>query len=479
VPNTREDADQLPELPPLGDSDETLPEGDLSELLRSFDAADEGLDDSTAEELDAGVTIEEEGPAPVEEGELTLDVGEVVHMRDDDESGATDELGPAGEPTGSAFDDGGALELDGDDAEGTLEPEDLIPEDLPNLSVAEGDDQEGALSEEADVLLGMSEEEPPRRAELPWLELPPVDSADRSVVRCEKGVVLAGGTGVLSVRGEGEVETLVASLGDTVTGLFLDPDAGVTLASTEPGRLFRLPAGALPEELTSFRAVHALDPARRLTLVLGGPTRSSRPAVLLHVSAGGGVLLESTDRGATFRQVDLGGRVVSLSCGVPPVCAVETEQGTLLLRSEASGAFRSVGGDIAIEDGARLVSDGDILAVLELGAGVRVSADGGVTFRRVAGSSRATAIAAGRLGGRLSAFAALFDAASGHTSLIWIDAATADAHVVSELSPDLDREDDELDEWSRVSSLAWDANDETLWAAGPFGLRRWRRPPSA
>ena len=53
------------------------------------------------------------------------------------------------------------------------------------LSVAEGDDQEGALSEETDVLLGMGEEEPPRRAELPWLELPPVDSADRSIVRPE------------------------------------------------------------------------------------------------------------------------------------------------------------------------------------------------------------------------------------------------------------------------------------------------------
>src|SRR6185295_1284223 len=98
--------------------------------------------------------------------------------------------------------------------EGTLEPDELIPEDLPNLSVAEGDDLEGALSEEADVLLGMGEEEPPRRAELPWLELPPVDSADRSIVRCGKNVVLAAGMGVLSVRGEGEIETLAESLDD-------------------------------------------------------------------------------------------------------------------------------------------------------------------------------------------------------------------------------------------------------------------------
>jgi hypothetical protein len=345
--------------------------------------------------------------------------------------------------------------------------------------VADGDDLEGAFSEEADVLLGMGEEEPPRRAELPWLELPPVDSACQSIVRCGKDVVLAGGTGVVSIRGEGEIQTLAESLGNTVTGLFLDPEGGVVLASTEPGRLFRLPGvGTFPEELTSFRAVHALDSARRLSLTLGGPTRSSRPAALLHVSAGGGVLLESTDRGTTFRQVDLGGRIVSLSSGVPPVCAVETEQGTRLLRSEASGAFRPVGGEVTIEDDASLVSDGDVIVILELGAGVRVSADGGVTFRRVPGSSRATAIAAGRLGGRLSAFAALFDAASGHTSLIWIDAASADAHIVSELSPDLDQEDG-VDEWSRVSSLAWDPGDETLWATGPFGLRRFRRPPSA
>jgi hypothetical protein len=39
--------------------------------------------------------------------------------------------------------------------------------------------------------------------------------------------------------------------------------------------------------------------------------------------------------------------------------------------------------------------------------------------------------------------------------------------------------DNELDEWTKVVSLAWDASDETLWAAGAFGVRRFRRPPSA
>lgn len=480
MPDAREDADPLPELPPLGESDETLPEGDVSELLRSFDASDQGLDDANAEELDAGVTIEEDGPTPAEEGEqFALDVGEVVHMADEDAADTTDEFGPAGEPTGSGFDDDTSIELGDDDAEGALEPEDLISENLPSFSVADGDDQEGVLSEEADVLLGMGEEEPPRRAELAWLDLPPVDSTGRGVVLCEKGVVLAGGTGVLSVRGEGEVRTLVESLGEPVTGLFLDADGSVVLACTQSGRLFRISGlGAFPEELTSFRAEHSFDPAMHLVLALGGPTRSSRPAALLQLSERGGLLLESTDRGTTFRQVDLGGPVVCLSSGVPPVCVVETERGTRLFRSEASGAFRPVGGDITLEEDARIVSDGDVVVILDPGVGVRVSSDAGLTFRRVVGSSRATAVAAGRLGGRLSAFASLFDIASGHTSLIWIDAGSADAHVVAELSPDLDQDDD-LDDWSRISSLAWDAGDETLWAAGPFGLRRWRRPPSA
>jgi hypothetical protein len=224
--------------------------------------------------------------------------------------------------------------------------------------------------------------------------------------------------------------------------------------------------------------VLGLERDQPVSLSLGGPTPSTRPAALLHVGGGAGVLLESTDRGVTWRKVDLGGRVLSVSTGTPPLCLVEEQDGSRLFRSEASGAFRRLSAEIALDDHAELASEGDVAALYEPGLGVRVSADGGVTFRRVDGSARATAVTAGRLGGRASAFMALFDAASGHTSLVWIDAASADAHIVSELSPDPELESD-TDDWAKITSLAWDAEDETLWATGIFGVRRWRRPPSA
>lgn len=477
VPETREDPEPLPELPPLGESDETDAEGDFSDLLRSFDG-DGGLDDSESDELDAGVDIDEDGPDDPEGAEQPLDIGEIVQASDDEEGSAGDEVGPDGEVAGSLFDDGGALEMGGDDAEGTVEPENLIPEELPVLLQDEGE-QEGTLNEESDELLGMGEEDPPRRAELPWLELPPTDLPECRVVRSRKGLVAAGGSGVVFIGPEGDVLRLSESLGDAVTGLLVDADARSVLACTERGALYRLLGpDAAPESLAAFREVLALDREKALSLSLAGPTPSSRPAALLHVSAGGGVLLESTDRGVTWRKVDLGGQVLAVSTGAPPYCLVEEQDGLRLFRSEPTGAFRRLSTELTSDEHAELASDGDVVALLEPGLGVRVSADGGVSFRRAAGSARATAVTAGRLGGRPSAFTALFDAASGHTSLVWIDAASADAHVVSELSPDPELEN-ELDEWAKVVSLAWDAEDETLWAAGVFGVRRWRRPPSA
>jgi hypothetical protein len=462
----------------MGEGDETESEGDFSDLLRSFEG-DAGLDDSEAEELDAGVELEEEGPPAPDDAESPLDIGEVVQARDDEDAPVTDEVGPTGEAGAGLFDDIAGMQLEDDDAEGTVEPEDLIDEDLPVL-MQDADEQEGALSDEADHLLGMDDEEPPRRAERLWLEIPMAPLPDCRVVRCAKGLVAAGGSRVVFIGAEGDVTVLSEDLGDTVTGLLLDADARIALASTERGKIFRLlGASAKPEELVSFRDVLLpLDPEKPVSLSLGGPTPSTRPAALLHVSAGGGVLLESTDRGTTWRRVDLGGCVLAVSSGVPPVSVVETSDGPRLFRSEASGAFRRIGEELTASDNAELVSDNDVVALLDPGSGVRISADGGVTFRRVSGCSRATALAAGRLGGRPSAFAALFDGASGRTSLVWIDASAGDAHVVSELVPDQGL-DNELDEWTKVVSLAWDASDETLWAAGAFGVRRFRRPPSA
>src|SRR5690242_3595116 len=116
----------------MGEGDETESDGDFSDLLRSFDG-DAGLDDSEAEELDAGVDIDEDGPSVPEDSDVPLDVGEVVLARDDEDAQVTDEEGPTDEAGAGLFDDVAGMDVGADDAEGTVEPEDLIDDDLPAL----------------------------------------------------------------------------------------------------------------------------------------------------------------------------------------------------------------------------------------------------------------------------------------------------------------------------------------------------------
>jgi hypothetical protein len=474
VSETSDETDPLVDPPAVGDGEEPAGSGDFDELLQSFEG-EADLDDSVSEELDAGVALDDdELPVGDEVGPL-LDIGEMVQSREEEEPSGMDDLGPEGEPGFGLFDDGGAAEWGDDDAEGAVERDDLISEDLPGLADAADDAEEGALADEAEELFGAGEEDPPRHAELRWLDLPPLESPACSVVRFSTGRLIAGGERVVAHEDEGASKVLAEGVGEVVEALLVDGDDA--FFATGAGRLFRVVGGAPPEALTLGDVPLSRGTSTRVEL--GGPTQATRPAVLVRVESGGGTLLESTDRGTTFRRVELGGHVLALSTGIPAVCVVELEGGPRLFRSEASGGFRKVSGDLGVETEAPLLaSDGDIIAALERGAGVKVSADGGATFRRVVGSARATAVAAGRLGGRPSAFAALFDASSGHTSIVWIDATSADARVVAELTAGPDQEDD-LDDWTKIVSLAWDSAGETLWAAGSFGLRGFRRPPSA
>jgi hypothetical protein len=72
-------------------------------------------------------------------------------------------------------------------------------------------------------------------------------------------------------------------------------------------------------------------------------------------------------------------------------------------------------------------------------------------------------------------FAALFDEALGATKIAHIEAASGEAAIVATV----DSSDDEESDFARVASLAWNEHTETLWCAGAFGLRCFRRPPSA
>jgi hypothetical protein len=151
------------------------------------------------------------------------------------------------------------------------------------------------------------------------------------------------------------------------------------------------------------------------------------------------------------------------------------------MRSESSGGFRVVAEPCPVDsesaEGAQLATDGEVVALLggREGEGIHVSADGGATFRRAMSTRSATAVTAGRLGGRPCAFAALYAPASGRATLCWIDATTGESLAIGHLDGDADEDGDPV----RVTSLAWDPATETLWAGTPSGLRRFRRPASA
>jgi hypothetical protein len=72
-------------------------------------------------------------------------------------------------------------------------------------------------------------------------------------------------------------------------------------------------------------------------------------------------------------------------------------------------------------------------------------------------------------------FAALFNPATETAKIAYVDAASAEAALVAGVDVG-DREDGDH---ARVVSLAWNEHTETLWGAGAFGLKCWRRPPSA
>jgi hypothetical protein len=296
------------------------------------------------------------------------------------------------------------------------------------------------------------------------------------VVRATAEGAVTFGTDVALV-GESGARRAIAVVPGLVRSAVVDASASVLVYSTSAGALFRVAlADSAPEPLVAYRDAVGSS-AKTPELALGGPTRSARPALLLHAGGASRALLESTDHGKTWRRVDLGGAVLALSAGTPPACLVATERGTRLFRSEPSGGFSAVGAVWAADaEVPQLASWGDVVVVLEPGAPLRVSADGGATFKTAARTSLATAITAGRLGTRSWAFASLFEPTSGRTALVSIDAATGDAFVIGHIEPE---GDDDADDACKVVSLAWDESEETLFAAGEFGLVRFRRPPSA
>jgi hypothetical protein len=446
---------------------------------------DGNLDDSVASDLDHGIDVASEDPHAGDGDEPGLDVGVGGFEPDLGEgegegNGEDDEAGPVGDDVGSDL--GQEEEFDADEAEGGSDRlDEFVPAELPSLDAEAGEMDAGPDNEPIELSVG-EEEDAPRRSELAWTEVVlPVrmPSCTSIVVERSTPSLLAGGREVFTVDDAGVRRTLAANLDDTVTSLVQGMEPGTALFTTRSGQLWRCaPEKRMLERVVAFGGDSGIGSLSLPEILLGGPTPSQRPALLLHVKDDrGGTLLESTDYGTTWRRVELGGVVTSLSNGSPPLCLVDTGRALRFFLSESSGGFSPIGSPYSGEtDAPEMVTREDAVILLSPGHGVSVSANHGATFKAAPGCSRATAVAAGRLGTRLSAFAALFDRASGRATLVWIDAASAEVFAVATIEPS-DEDDD--DDFCRVESLAWDPHSETLWAGGLFGLRRFRRPSSA
>lgn len=469
-----------PESPAGHEEDEPQEEPDYSGLLRSFDDAAD-LDDAVHEGFESGVIVAEDdnAVAPDEDTQL-LDIGDTLGERIDAESiGADDDAtGPAAGSEHPGVDEGESF--DGDDGEGVLDPMDaVLGGDLPALDAgAEGEEE---LGDESAILASFGEEPPPP-AERPWVGVPPVTAPGPRSVLVQIGArTIAAGKDVLEWRDDGTARVLVPAIDSIITGIVACPGTGTLLLATQSGVLLRAEpaasAGAAVPVL-AWRDAGAVARNEPLSLSIGGPTPSSRPALLLHVRDVG-ALLESTDQGITFRRVDLGGRVSVLGVGVPPLCVVETDGARRLLRSEPSGGFATVGRDWPREaDPIAICADGEVAALLDAARNIHVSCDAGSTFRRAEHCTGGTAIAVGHVGGRPCAFAALLDANEMRSTIVLIDARSAEAQSICYVDVTSYEEEDNED-GARVSSLAWDEHTGTLWAAGGFGMKRFRSPPSA
>lgn len=469
-----------PESPAGHEEDEPQEVPDYSGLLRSFDDATD-LDDAAHEELESGVVVaEDDNVVGQEDDTQLLDIGDTLGERIGAESmGAEDDAtGPTAGLDHPALDE--AEVVDGDDGEGVLDPLDaVLGGDLPALDAgAEGEEEFG----DEPSPLALMDDEPPPPAERPWVAVPPVTaSGPRSVVVQIGARTISAGKDVLEWRDDGSARVLVPAIDSTITGIVSCPGTGTLLLATQSGVLLRAEPAASEAAVPvlAWRDAGAVARNAPLSLSIGGPTPSSRPALLLHVRDVG-ALLESTDQGVTFRRVHLGGRVSMLGTGVPPLCVVETDGARRLVRSEPSGGFATIGRDWPHDaDPIALCAEGDVAVLLDAARRVHVSSDAGSTFRHSDRCTGATAVAVGHVGGRPCGFAALLDASETRSTIVFIDARSAEAQTIAHIDVTSDEEEDDQSDDARVSSLAWDEHTGTLWAAGGFGMKRFRSPPSA
>jgi hypothetical protein len=448
-------------LPPLDaeESDEPL-DDEHHDLPGEPGDERDGLDDSTAGDLDVGDELDEidERDEPEPEGEV--DVGpldEDIDVEEEDASGGVEPEGIAGDD-GDELDD--AAEEDDGGAEGTGEsPENEVDESaLPELDDGEEETDDTDLAAE---LLAQGEGALP-----PWsrARLAPLEGAGAAVpcrsLAVAAGRVAAAGEVLLFIE-EGARAARRLPIGEGIVAVALSDDA--LLAATARGQLLATRDGAAEAiALGSWRAgARSPDDAR-----------AASPAITLAATPGrfwiraGGALSCVTAPSPAAPQLVRERGVLAISASLGALTAITAgEDGPLIerfrgddeggLEAPLSGLARAV---VDRDAGGLLLATSAAGRCLALANGTRIalSRDGGATFTGF-DPGPVTAIAFAGDAADAALYALVTPPGSPNAFLVAIPD-SGDAAIVAELAADAPAE------------IAWDASREVVWITGSAGL---------
>ncbi len=442
--------------------------------LDAFD--DEGNDDSEASDLVVGEEIDVLGESAGDNDPIELDLGSFVELDNarssaEDDADAGFEVDPA---IGLALPDA----LTPDDGSEGLEDGAIVVDESKFPSLEQDDGSEGIAAEREISLGNASDEARLPMAAAPWQTRLPAALLEACSALCSApGSVVAGSSDLLWFRDDSPAPLRLALDGSNLSDLvLLGAEQDIALAATQGGQLFRRARFASQaEQLTRFREPLRLAPGSRTRLAFGGALGTPGGRVLLWARDHG--LVEVLDSGDRFEHVVVDGKLL----------AVARESATLLVARGRERSLLFLDGDpsaqsprlasarrVAItSDTALLATSGQAIAVAEPGRALLVSSDSGASFRRVAGSASATAIAGADLAGSPRFFAALYRETSDQSEILLIDPLLAEAVVIARLDASSERSPaDAIDrgEWAKVSCLNYHAASGRLWATGGFGV---------
>jgi hypothetical protein len=434
---------------------------------------DPGSDDQESTTLDVGEETDILAESIGDNEPIELDLGTIVELDVASREGDNDDTGFEVDPSvGLTLPE--ALTPD-DGSEGL--DDGAIQVDESKFPSLEMDDGEEGIAAEHEISLGTaSDEATVPMAAAPWRVLMPAASLEAcAVLGASPGSVVAGSSDLLWFRSDSTTPLRVAVDGSSLSDLALvGPEQEIALAVTQSGQLFRRARFASQaEQLARFRELLKAAPGSRTRLSFGGSLSDGNGRLLLCTPDG--TLLEVLDAGDRVERLELPGKVVALA----------RESATLLLangRERALLSLNQAGGVRALTEPALLVAQssapllatsGQAVALAEFGRALLVSPDAGKTFRRVAGSGNATALAGAQLAGSAQFFAAVYRETTDQSQILLVDPELGSAVCVAVLdSAALHSESDALDrgEWAKIARLVWHAASQRLWAVGGFGV---------